>query len=72
MLRFDWIIAGIITGMLIACVMVPPTRKEVSLPQPYDKNTYHTETGCVRVASTEVPCGQEADSLNLIASMTKK
>jgi hypothetical protein len=72
LLRFDWLVAGIIIGMLIASVMVPPTRKEIALPQPEDPTIYFTDTGCVRIVSTEVPCGQEADSLNLIASLGKK
>ena len=72
-IRLDWIVGGAIVGMLIACVLVPPTRKEAGLPQPHDPTAYYTETGgCVRIVSTEVPCGQEADSLNLIASLGKK
>jgi hypothetical protein len=72
LLRLDWVVAGVIIGMLIASVMVPPTRKEVVLPQPEDNTIYFTDTGCVRMISTEVPCGKEADSLNLIASLGKK
>ena len=67
MFQLVWIAAGAIVGMLIACVLVPPTRTQVSVPSPYD-----TDTGCVRTHAIEVPCGQEADSFNLLASLTKK
>jgi hypothetical protein len=72
MFQLVWIAAGAIVGMLIACVLVPPTRTQVSVPSPYDKGIFHTDTGCVRTHAIEVPCGQEADSFNLLASLTKK
>jgi hypothetical protein len=72
MFQLVWIAAGAIVGMLIACVLVPPTRTQVSVPSPYDTGIFHTDTGCVRTHAIEVPCGQEADSFNLLASLTKK
>jgi len=72
MFQLVWIAAGAIVGMLIACVLVPPTRTRVSVPSPHDKGIFHTDTGCVRTHAIEVPCGQEADSFNLLASLTKK
>ena len=72
MFQLVWIAAGAIVGMLIACVLVPPTRTQVSVPSPYDKGIFHTDTGCVRTHAIEVPCGQEADSFNLLASLAKK
>jgi hypothetical protein len=72
MFQLVWIAAGAIVGMLIACVLVPPTRTQVSVPSPYDNGIFHTDTGCVRTHAIEVPCGQEADSFNLLASLTKK
>jgi hypothetical protein len=72
MFQLVWIAAGAIVGMLIACVLVPPTRTQVSVPSPHDKGIFHTDTGCVRTHAIEVPCGQEADSFNLLASLTKK
>jgi hypothetical protein len=72
MFQLVWIAAGAIVGMLIACVLVPPTRTQVSVPSPYDTGVFHTDTGCVRTHAIEVPCGQEADSFNLLASLTKK
>jgi hypothetical protein len=72
MFQLVWIAAGAIVGMLIACVLVPPTRTQVSVPSPHDRGIFHTDTGCVRTHAIEVPCGQEADSFNLLASLTKK
>jgi hypothetical protein len=73
MIQLTWVVAGVIIGMLIACVMVPPPRNEKKLPVPHDPDTtFHTDNGCVHVISTEVPCGEEADSLNVIASLNKK
>lgn len=68
MFELQWIAAGIIVGMLISTVIVPPTRKIKVLPQPYDDSTFHVESGCVRFVSEEVPCTAEPDSLNLLAS----
>jgi hypothetical protein len=72
MFELRWIAAGVITGLLISTVMVPPTRKMVSVPVPHDNSTYHTPTGCVRLNTMEVPCGAEPDSFNLLASLAKK
>jgi hypothetical protein len=63
-----WIIAGAIVGMLLSTVIVPPTRKIKVLPQPFDETPMHTEAGCVRFVSEEVPCSAEPGSLNLLAS----
>ena len=68
MLELRWIVAGLILGLLISTVTIPPTRKIKSVPQPYDSDVYHTQTGCVRFRSEEVPCVEGADSLNLLAS----
>lgn len=67
MFEIHWVVAGVIVGLLISTVMVPPTRKIKVLPQPHDKTTYHTESGCVRFISEEVPCTDDSDSLNLLA-----
>jgi hypothetical protein len=68
MIQLPWVIAGIIIGMLISTVIVPPTRKQAGVPQPHDPAVYTTDTGCVRFEAVEVPCTQEPDSLNLLAS----
>lgn len=71
MLELKWVVGGLIIGLLISTVVIPPTRKKVMIPQPNDSSVYHTETGCVRFSAVEVPCVAEADSLNLLASLSK-
>lgn len=71
MLFLKWLVAGLIFGLLISTVIIPPTRKKVMIPQPNDSSVYHTDTGCVRFAAVEVPCVAEPDSLNLLASLNK-
>lgn len=68
MLELRWVAAGVILGMLISTVIIPPTRKQAALPQPHDQGVYTTNTGCVRFEAVEVPCTEEPDSLNLLAS----
>ena len=72
MFELRWIVAGLVTGLLIATVLVPPTRKKMAVPSPNDQGVYHTDTGCVRFTAVEVPCVDGADSLNALASLTKK
>jgi len=72
MIDLRWLVAGLIVGMLMSTVFVPPTRKLKSVPAPNDSSVYHTETGCVRFVSEEVPCVEGADSLNPLASLGKK
>lgn len=69
MIEVRWVFAGVIVGLLISTVLIPPTRKVKMLPQPHDTTTYQTDTGCVRFVSEEVPCTAETDSLNLLASL---
>jgi hypothetical protein len=68
MLEPRWIVVGVIVGLLIGTVMIPPTRKVKVLPQPHDETTYHVDSGCIRFVSEEVPCTQDTDSLNLLAT----
>ena len=72
MFELMWIVAGTIVGLLISTILIPPTRKESSVPMPNDPYPYHTPTGCVKIDSTEVPCPAEADSLNVLASLAHK
>lgn len=72
MLELRWIVVGIVSGMLLSTVLIPPTRKTKSVPSPHDTSVYHTDTGCVRFTAVEVPCVAEADSLNLLASNNGK
>ena len=71
MIELRWLVAGLVSGLLIATVLVPPTRKKLSVPSPADNSIYHTDTGCVRFTAVEVPCSAETDSLNLLASVAK-
>jgi len=71
MIDLRWLVAGLILGMLMSTVFIPPTRKLKSVPAPNDSSVYHTDTGCVRFVSEEVPCVEGADSLNLLASLGK-
>ena len=68
MFEIRWIVAGVIVGMLISTVIVPPNRKIKQLPQPYDMSQFQVDSGCVRFVSEEVPCTQEPESLNLLAN----
>jgi hypothetical protein len=72
MLELPWIVVGIVTGLLLSTVVIPPTRKTKAVPSPHDNGIYHTDTGCVRFSAAEVPCPAEADSLNLLASNNDK
>ncbi len=71
MIDLRWLAGGLVFGMLIGTVLVPPTRKQMAVPSPSDTSIYHTDTGCVRFTSVEVPCVAETDSLNVIASLSK-
>jgi hypothetical protein len=68
MIELRWLVAGLVSGLLIATVIVPPTRKKMSVPSPADRSVYHTDTGCVRFTAVEVPCVEGADSLNSLAA----
>mgnify|MGYP000008649792 FL=1 len=67
-----WFAAGVTVGLLLSSVVIPPRRTVSRVPDPMDeKLVYHTDTGCVRVEATEVPCTSETDSFNLLASLKK-
>ena len=67
-----WFAAGVTVGLLMSSVVIPPRRTVSRVPDPMDeKVVYHTDTGCVRVEATEVPCTSETDSFNLLASLKK-
>jgi len=71
MIEIPWLVAGLLTGLIIGTVFVPPTRKTAGVPKPGDPEVFHTDTGCVRFEATEVPCTAEPESLNLLASQTQ-
>ena len=71
MLSVTWIFIGLLVGLLLVAVFSPPKRKDPRLPTPEDNRLFHTESGCVTFKTTEVPCTEEARSLNFIASQNK-
>lgn len=71
MFSISWIFIGVLTGLLVVAVFIPPARKDMHLPTPEDKDTYFTGSGCVKFKAEEVPCTKDATSLNLIASQNK-
>lgn len=68
MLSIFWLFVGMLTGLLISAVFIPPNRKDNQLPTPGDKGEFRTKTGCVKFKSEEVECTPEAKSLSFIAS----
>ena len=68
MIELVWLITGFLTGLVLAAVFIPPTRKTPGVPSPGNPEVFFTDTGCVRFEATEVPCTSEPDSLNLLAS----
>jgi len=71
MFSLDWIFVGVLTGLLLVSVFAPPSRKDPRVPTPNTKDIYKTESGCVKFKTHEVPCSNEAASLNLVASKHK-
>jgi hypothetical protein len=63
-----WTFVGILTGLLVVSIFVPPNLKDKQLPTPGDTSVFRTDNGCVRFTSEEVPCSAKATSLNFIAS----
>ena len=70
-LKLPYVFIGALVGLLISAVMAPPTRHKPKIPEPNDPTVYKTETGCVRMQASEVPCPAEPDSLNLLGSQHK-
>ena len=67
-----WFVAGVTFGLLLSTIVIPPKRTVSKVPDPADgQMVYHTDTMCVRVEATEVPCTSETDSFNLLASLKK-
>lgn len=70
-LQLPYVFAGLLAGLIIGSVSAPPTRKVPKAPAPNDPSVYRTETGCVRVQASEVPCPSNPDSLNLLGAQHK-
>jgi len=66
-----WLFVGFLTGLTISAVFTPPTRDIPQVPTPDGDNLLHTDSGCVKFKTKEVPCGADSTSLNFIASQHK-
>jgi hypothetical protein len=71
MLSAPWVFIGALSGLLVVSVFSPPPRTDMQLPLPGEANHFRTKTGCVKFRTTEVPCTNNATSLNFIASQDK-
>ena len=68
MMSIFWLFVGILTGLLIVSVFVPPNKKQLEMPSVDDESVFHTKSGCVKFKSEEVECDGSQSSLNLLAS----
>jgi len=68
MISIPWLFGGMLTGLLIVSVFLPPIHDDKGIPLPNNPNRFYTGTGCVKFTSKEVPCTNKATSLNFIAS----
>ncbi len=68
MISLMWTFAGVIMGMLMAVVFIPPVRELPGVPTPDKSTAFFTKTGCVKFKAVEVPCSGDSKSLNFIAS----
>lgn len=71
MISLLWLFIGFVVGLLVVSVFNPPVRPNMNLPTPNCKTVFRTKSGCVRFKTNEVPCSNEVDSLNIIASQHK-
>ena len=69
MIQLHLVTAGLVCGLILSTVFIPPTRTVKRVPTPSDASTvYTTDTGCIRLTPVEVPCTTEPESFNLLAS----
>jgi len=68
MISLLWLFAGILVGLLMVSVFVPPVREVQDVPTPDKSNVFFTKSGCVKFKTKEVPCSEDSKSLNFIAS----
>jgi ribosomal protein L27 len=58
-----WVFVGVLTGLLVVSVFVPPNHTDNELPTPNDDTVFHTKSGCVKFKAEEVECTGDAKSL---------
>lgn len=68
MISILWLFAGVIVGLLMVSVFIPPVRESQGVPTPDKSTAFFTKSGCVKFKATEVPCSGDSKSLNFIAS----
>ena len=68
MISLLWVFVGVITGLLMVSVFIPPVREVQDVPTPDKSNVFFTKTGCVKFKPKEVACSSDSKSLNFIAS----
>lgn len=71
MFYLKWTFIGMLVGLLLVSVFLPPFHKDLDIPTPGEKHIFHTPHGCVRFKTKSVPCTDDATSLNLLASQHK-
>lgn len=68
MIDLFWLFVGILSGLLVVSIFIPPNHKSNELPTHDDDRIFKTKNGCVKFSSDEVECTDDAKSLNFIAS----
>ena len=68
MISLLWLFVGVLVGLLMVSVFIPPVRESQDVPTPDKSSVFFTKTGCVKFKTTEVPCSGDSKSLNFIAS----
>lgn len=68
MISLLWVFVGVLVGLLMVSVFIPPVRETQDVPTPDKSSVFFTKTGCVSFKSKEVPCSSDSKSLNFIAS----
>jgi hypothetical protein len=67
MISLPYLFGGFLAGLVVTTIVLPPIRNKPQVPVPNDTRVFHTETGCVRVVATEVPCDGNEVALNFVA-----
>ena len=63
MIDLFWFFVGVLTGLFVVAVFIPPNQKDKQLPSVDDTSVFRTPAGCVKFQSEEVECSKDAKSL---------
>ncbi len=70
-----YVFAGLLFGLVVTTVFVPPTMNTKMMPDPAKPNMVFknpkVDNGFFTIRSIEVPCTGEVDSLNLMSMLHK-